>query len=87
MMWLARVAAIISFALLTLSVPQVAISEEAGRHGGRNATVEAPAARVAVQGSRNTRVRVRAPHTGVDVDTRRRRVRIDVPYYHGTIRW
>ena len=87
MMWLTRITAIISFALVALSLRQAAIAEEAGRHGGRNVTVDTPAARVAVQGSRNTRVRVGAPHTAIDVNTRRRRVRIDVPYYHGTILW
>jgi hypothetical protein len=34
-----------------------------------------------------TKVRVRAPHTTVDVDTKRRRVHIRVPYYNRVIRW
>lgn len=34
-----------------------------------------------------TKVRVRAPYTAVDVDTKRRRVHIRVPYYNRVIRW
>ena len=34
-----------------------------------------------------TTVRVRAPYTAVDVNTRRRRVHIRVPYYNRVIRW
>jgi len=39
------------------------------------------------RGERGKRVRVRAPHTRVDVDTRRRVVRIRVPYFNQDIRW
>ena len=34
-----------------------------------------------------TKVRVRAPYTAVDVNTKRRRVHIRVPYYNRVIRW
>ena len=34
-----------------------------------------------------TKVRVRAPYTAVDVNTKRRRVHIRVPYYNRIIRW
>jgi len=46
--------------------------------------VKAPGTRVKTRRGRTT---VHAPHTGVDVDRRRREVRIDVPYFNGTIRY
>jgi len=49
--------------------------------------VDVPTTHVETGGDKNTRVRVRAPYTKVDVDTNRRRVRIRVPYYNGDIRW
>jgi LmbE family N-acetylglucosaminyl deacetylase len=36
---------------------------------------------------KRTKVRVRAPYTAVDVNTKRRRVHIRVPYYNRVIRW
>jgi len=49
--------------------------------------VDVPTTRVETSGDKKTRVRVRAPYTKVDVDTKRRLVRIRVPYYNGDIRW
>ncbi|MEZ5843811.1 MAG: hypothetical protein R3D27_08765 [Hyphomicrobiaceae bacterium] len=61
-------------------------SEVVTRHDGKT-VVEAPTTRVETDEAGRTKVRVRAPHTAVDVDTERRRVRIRVPYYSGDIRW
>lgn len=49
--------------------------------------VDVPTTHVETSGDKKTRVKVRAPYTKIDVDTKRRMVRIRVPYYNGDIRW
>jgi hypothetical protein len=71
--------------LITLAAP--AISGDYVEHRNGETIVDVPMTRVETGGDRKTRVKVRAPHTKVDVDTKRRHVRIRVPYYNGDIRW
>lgn len=71
--------------LITLAAP--AISGDYVEHRNGETIVDVPTTRVETGGDRKTRVKVRAPHTKVDVDTKRRHVRIRVPYYNGDIRW
>jgi len=71
--------------LITLAAP--AISGDYVEHRNGETIVDVPTTRVETGGDRKTRVKVRAPHTKVDVDTTRRHVRIRVPYYNGDIRW
>ena len=88
MIWWTRFAATVCCgAVLAVGLPTKTTAVEAGNTHGRGVAVDVPSTHVDVRGSKKSRVKVRAPHTAVDVDTRRRRVRIDVPYYHGTIRW
>jgi hypothetical protein len=71
--------------LITLAAP--AISGDYVEHRNGETIVDVPTTRVETGDDRKTRVKVRAPHTKVDVDTKRRHVRIRVPYYNGDIRW
>jgi hypothetical protein len=80
--------------LLAVSIAGVAAmaTETAAREDRPNrsatADVEAPGTRVIVrERDGDAKVRVRAPHTRVDVDTVRGHVRVRVPYYSGDIRW
>lgn len=64
-----------------------AVADETYDRGERGSrVVEAPTTRVETRPG-DTDVRVRAPYTGVHVDTERRRVRIRVPYFNRDIRW
>ncbi len=59
------------------------VTREAGK-----TTVNAPRTKVVTKRDGNrTKVDVRAPYTGVNVDTARRHVRIRVPYYSGDVYW
>jgi hypothetical protein len=71
--------------IITLAAP--AIADDYVEHRNGETIVDVPTTRVETGGDRRTRVKVRAPHTKVDVDTKRRHVRIRVPYYNGDIRW
>jgi hypothetical protein len=79
--------------MITLAAP--AISGDYVEHRNDKTIVDVPTThvetdgdrRTRVDGDRRTRVKVRAPYTKVDVDTKRRHVRIRVPYYNGDIRW
>ncbi len=71
--------------IITLAAP--AIADDYVEHRNGETIVDVPTTRVETGGDRKTRVKVRAPHTKVDVDTKRRHVRIRVPYYNGDIRW
>jgi hypothetical protein len=66
--------------LVTLAVP--AVADEATRHDP-----SATSDKYDQHHRERTKVRVRAPYTAVDVDTKRRRVHIRVPYYDRIIRW
>lgn len=79
-----------SAALIVLPALAVAAAAHDGgstRQDKKGTEVKAPYTHVKTRGKRRTKVSVRAPYTGVDVDTRRRRVRINVPYFNRTIRW
>ena len=76
----ARCAAVCCGALLADGVPTKTRAAEAGNNNDRSVAVDAPSTQVEVRGSKKTRVKVRAPHTAVDVNTRRRRVRIDATF-------
>lgn len=71
--------------MITLAAP--AISGDYVEHRNDKTIVDVPTTKVETDGDRRTRVKVRAPYTKVDVDTKRRHVRIRVPYYNGDIRW
>jgi len=71
--------------MITLAAP--AISGDYVEHRNDKTIVDVPTTHVETDGDRRTRVKVRAPYTKVDVDTKRRHVRIRVPYYNGDIRW
>ena len=71
--------------MITLAAP--AISGDYVEHRNDETVVDVPTTHVETDGDRKTRVKVRAPYTKVDVDTKRRHVRIRVPYYNGDIRW
>ena len=71
--------------MITLAAP--AISGDYVEHRNDKTIVDVPTTHVETDGDRKTRVKVRAPYTKVDVDTKRRHVRIRVPYYNGDIRW
>jgi len=71
--------------MITLVTPAIAGDYVERRNG--ETIVDVPTTRVETGGDRKTRVKVRAPYTKVDVDTKRRHVRIRVPYYNGDIRW
>ena len=65
---------------LTLAVPASAHKAKRHYHG------ETSKKNHHYNGDR-VKVRVRAPYTAVDVNTKRRRVHIRVPYYNRVIRW
>jgi hypothetical protein len=71
--------------MITLAAP--AISGDYVEHRNDKTIVDVPTTHVETDGDRRTRVKVREPYTKVDVDTKRRHVRIRVPYYNGDIRW
>jgi len=74
-------------AALSLSLGSAHAGDVVTREAGET-RVKAPTSRVVVRESDGaTRVRVRAGHTKVDVDTERSLVRIRVPGYSGDIRW
>jgi hypothetical protein len=70
---------------ITLATP--ALTGDYVEHRNGETIVDVPTTRVETGGDKKTRVKVRAPYTKVDVDTKRRHVRIRVPYYNGDIRW
>ncbi len=70
---------------ITLATP--ALTGDYVEHRNGETIVDVPTTRVETGGDRKTRVKVRAPYTKVDVDTKRRHVRIRVPYYNDDIRW
>ena len=70
---------------MTLATP--ALTGDYVEHRNGETIVDVPTTRVETGGDKKTRVKVRAPYTKVDVDTKRRHVRIRVPYYNGDIRW
>jgi hypothetical protein len=69
----------------TLATP--ALTGDYVEHRNGETIVDVPTTRVETGGDKKTRVKVRAPYTKVDVDTKRRHVRIRVPYYNDDIRW
>jgi len=70
---------------ITLATP--ALTGDYVEHRNGETIVDVPTTRVETGGDKKTRVKVRAPYTKVDVDTKRRHVRIRVPYYNDDIRW
>ena len=70
---------------MTLATP--ALTGDYVEHRNGETIVDVPTTRVETGGDKKTRVKVRAPYTKVDVDTKRRHVRIRVPYYNDDIRW
>ncbi len=70
---------------ITLATP--ALAGDYVEHRNGETIVDVPTTRVETGGDKKTRVKVRAPYTKVDVDTKRRHVRIRVPYYNDDIRW
>ena len=70
---------------ITLATP--ALTGDYVEHRNGETIVDVPTTRVETGGDKKTRVKVRAPYTKVDVDTKRRHVRIRVPYYNEDIRW
>ena len=68
-----------------LAVPAAAHRE--GHAKRDKVEVNAPYTHVETRGKRKTKVRVNAPYTHVDVNTKKRRVHINVPYFNQTIRW
>jgi len=70
---------------ITLATP--ALTGDYVEHRNGETIVDVPTTRVETGGDKKTRVKVRAPYTKVDVDTKRRHVRSRVPYYNGDIRW
>jgi hypothetical protein len=70
---------------ITLATP--ALTGDYVEHRNGETIVDVPTTRVETGGDKKTRVKVRAPYTKVDVDTKRRHVRIRVPYYNRDIRW
>lgn len=80
----------VSIAAASLATPALANKSPAGKDGEakrEKVAVEAPYTKVETRGKRRTSVRVDAPYTNVDVDTKKRRVRINVPYFNQTISW
>jgi hypothetical protein len=71
--------------MVTLAAPAIA-GDYVERSNGET-IVDVPTTRVETGGDKETRVKVRAPYAKVDVNTKRRHVRIRVPYYNGDIRW
>jgi len=76
---------VLAAVIAALLVPTAAHAGKSKRDD--KVVVDAPTTRVETSGKRRTRVTVDAPHTHVRVDTRRRKVRINVPYFNRTIRW
>jgi len=76
-----------SITALTITLATPALTGDYVEHRNGETIVDVPTTRVETSGHRRTRVKVRAPYTKVDVDTKRRRVRIRVPYYNDVIRW
>jgi len=72
---------------LTITLATPALTGDYVEHRNGKTIVDVPTTRVETGGDQKTRVKVRAPYTKVDVDTKRRHVRIRVPYYNGDIRW
>ena len=70
---------------ITLATPALTGDYVERRNGAT--IVDVPTTRVETSGHRRTRVKVRAHYAKVDVDTKRRHVRIRVPYYNDDIRW
>ena len=70
---------------ITFATP--ALAGDYVEHRNGETIVDVPTTRVETGGDKKTRVKVRAPYTKVDVDTKRRHVRIRVPYYNDDIRW
>jgi hypothetical protein len=70
---------------ITLATP--ALTGDYVEHRNGETIVDVPTTRVETGRDKKTRVKVRAPYTKVDVDTKRRHVRIRVPYYNDDIRW
>ena len=67
--------------------PTPKIAEAEAGQNGEKVIATKPTPKLKRRGKRKTRVKVRAPYTSVDVDTRKRHVQIRVPYYRGDIRW
>jgi len=67
--------------------PAPKIADAEADQKGDKVIATKPTPKLKRRGKRKTRVKVRAPYTSVDVDTRNRHVRIRVPYYSGDIRW
>ena len=72
---------------LAITLAKPALTGDYVEHRNGETIVDVPTTRVETGGDKKTRVKVRAPYTKVDVDTKRRHVRIRVPYYNGDIRW
>ena len=82
-----RLAITFATTALTITLATPALTGDYVEHRNGKTVVDVPTTRVETSGHQKTRVKVRAPHTKVDVDTKRRHVRIRVPYYNGDIRW
>jgi len=82
-----RVAVTFAAAALTITLATPALTGDYVERRNGKTIVDVPTTRVETGGDKKTRVKVRAPYTKVDVDTKRRHVRIRVPYYNGDIRW
>jgi len=82
-----RLTVILASMAFTTTLATPASTGDYVEHGNGETIVDVPTTHVKTSGYRRTRVNVRAPYTKVDVDTRRRHVRIRVPYYNDDIRW
>jgi len=82
-----RLAITLSVTAFAITLATPALTGDYVEHRNGDTIVDVPTTRVKTSGHRRTRVKVRAPYTKVDVDTKRRHVRIRVPYYNDHIRW
>ena len=80
--------AVVAITSMTFSLSATAEDTAVVKRRAGVTAVDAPNTRVVVrEATGDTRVRVRAANTKVDVATDSREVRIRVPYYSGDIRW